>query len=208
MTAIEAEALRVSSLMSSRLCHDLAGVVGAISAGLEMSEDEDPEMASHAKQVVTESTDKALAIVKLARLAYGSSGGFEGDLDMNEAREAAKGFFAHAEAELVWDLEEYAVPKWQGRAMLNVLIVMERAVPRSPSTVRLSRVNGHLTASATGKKVKAKDPLLGAFSGQSDDLEPKEMPAYLAYLLAQSGGARFDTHFVLDEELTVTLVAD
>lgn len=199
--------LRISSLLASRLCHDLVNPVGALNTGLEvLGEGGDPEMQEHALALIKESTAKSIAILTLARLAFGSSGGFEGDLDMRDALSATQGFYEHSKAELDWPLEQLAMPKWKGRALLNMLIAVERSVPRPGSVVKVTD-GDVLTVVATGPKVKCSDELARAFAGDDTDLQAKEMPALLAALLAESGGAKITIDHVNDEHLTLTLSA-
>ena len=200
--------VQISSLMSSRLCHDLVNPVGALSTGLDvLSEGGDPDLEAHAISLIKESTDKTIAVLTLARLAYGSSGGFEGDLDMHDAKNAAMHFYTHSKAELDWQLAEAALPKWQGRALLNILIAVERCVPRPDSRV-LVTLGDTLKVEATGPKVKFSDEMAAAFAASDDLPQPKDMPAYLAALLAKTGGARVETAFENDVSLTVVLKTD
>ncbi|WP_158548861.1 histidine phosphotransferase family protein [Parvularcula marina] len=197
--------VQISSLMASRLCHDLVNPVGALNTGLEvLCEGEDPEMQEHALNLIKESTSKSIAVLTLARLAYGSSGGFSGDLDMREAETAAQAFYAHSKAELDWRLGEASLPKWQGRVLLNMLIAIERCVPRPGSIVQVEKAGG-LIVTATGPKVKFSDEMARAFDGDDADIQPKDMPACLAALIARTGGAHITTDFALDERLVLRL---
>ena len=197
--------VQISSLMSSRLCHDLVNPVGALNTGLDvLGEGGDPELQEHALALIKESTSKSIAILTLARLAYGSSGGFEGDLDMADAKAAAVAFYEHSKAELDWRLDAAALPNWQGRVLLNILIAVERCVPRAGSVVTVSGPSP-LTVTATGPKVKFSDEMARAFTGDDSDIQPKEMPALLAAMIAETGGAKLDSTYQPDESITLTL---
>ncbi|MEM9989222.1 MAG: histidine phosphotransferase family protein, partial [Pseudomonadota bacterium] len=181
--------VHISSLLASRLCHDLVNPVGALSTGLDvLGEGDDPEMQAHAMALIKESTHKTIAILTLARLAYGSSGGWEGDLDMGEAKPLATDFFVHSKAELVWGLTESAMAKPRARALLCLLIIAERTAPRAGSQVVIAKEGEGYTVTATGPKVKFSDEVRQAVAGDVQNLQAKETPAYLAYLLCQAHG--------------------
>lgn len=197
--------VQISSLMASRLCHDLVNPVGALNTGLDVLEEGgDPELQEHAIALIKESTSKSIAVLTLARLAYGASGGFDGELDMSEAKTAAEAFYAHSKAELHWQLDHLTMPKWQGRVLLNMLIAVERCVPRPGSAVTVT-MGPLLSVVATGPKVKFSEEMARAFRGVDTQVEPKDMPACLAAMIAEVGGARISNDFLQDERLELKL---
>lgn len=200
------EIVHIASLLASRLCHDLVNPVGALSTGLDVfSEGDDPEMRDHAVKLIRESTDKTIAILQLARIAYGSSGGWEGDLDMGEAKTLAEAYYVHVKAEMVWNLDVQSLPKARARALLNLLLMAERAAPRAGSTVTVSSDGDLIRIDAAGPKVKFSDEFAGALRGNAETLQAKETPAYLAYLLAKAGGETITAEQVSEGQLVFTV---
>lgn len=199
--------VEIASHLSSRLCHDLGNTLGAINTGLGVFEEDgvDPDLQKDALALVQEGLAKSIAVLELSRIAFGSSGGLEGDLDMVDAARKAQGFFAHSKATLDWQVAAEMMPKWKGRVLLNALIAMERSVPRADSRIVAADAGDGLRITATGPKVKANEELLGAFAGKDDALAPKDMPAFLAALIAETGGMKLSTDFVLDDHLTVVM---
>ncbi len=200
------EIVHIASMLASRLCHDLVNPVGALSTGLDVfQEGDDPEMQAHAVALIKESTDKTIAILQLARMAYGSSGGWEGDIDMGEAKNLAQAFYAHVKAELVWDLGALSLPKARARALLNLLIITDRAAPRAGSRVIVAGDENCVTITATGKKIKLSDEVAACLAGDADGLQAKETPAYLAYLLTAAVGDTIIAERRSEEEVVFTI---
>ncbi|WOI54446.1 histidine phosphotransferase family protein [Parvularcula sp. LCG005] len=200
------ETVRISSLLASRLCHDLVNPVGALNTGLEVfNEETDPEMREHAIRLIQESTTKTIALLSFARFAFGSSGAFEGELDMFEARKLALSLFEHYKAELKWELDVPMMPKFRARALLNMLLMAEKSVPRAGSTVTVSGDVNRVMISAEGPKIKYSDEVKACLAGESTELAAKETPAYLAYLLARSGGDSISADFASEENLIFTI---
>ncbi|MDD9929471.1 MAG: hypothetical protein OXR03_26890 [Rhodospirillaceae bacterium] len=66
--------LRISELLSSRLCHELASPVGAINNGIEMIEEFDESMLPDALPLIGSSAKMVAARLAFYRMAYGAAG--------------------------------------------------------------------------------------------------------------------------------------
>ncbi|MBY0423924.1 MAG: hypothetical protein K2Q06_16595 [Parvularculaceae bacterium] len=203
-TTPELDAVSLSALLSSRLCHDLINPVGAIGSGLEVIDDPavDPDMRDSALDLIRTGGGKSIALLKYARLAYGAAGGFGAQIPLEEAEAALRDIFKWTKAELVWRLRLGLAPKDQVKALLILGHAAADCVPRggtvtilgSPEAFRLKTI---------GVRTILNEELVAAFAGAPAELKPKFAPAYLAGLLArQSGGgveARFDGETIVFE---------
>lgn len=86
------DVLRLAELMCSRLCHDLAGPVGAVSNGAELLEEEDPELAREAAGLMAGAAQQIAKRLRFFRAAFGWEGGAAKDLA--EAGNILKDFLA------------------------------------------------------------------------------------------------------------------
>ena len=195
MTASPADAqatVHAASLLASRLCHDLVNPVGALNTGLEvLAEEQDAEMRQHAMNLIRESTEKTVALLTFARMAFGASGAWEGTIDTGEAKALAEGLYHHAKADLEWAVPPGPMGKAPVRILLNLVLVAERCVPRAGSRVTAEMGEageGRLSVTARGPRAKLPEALTAALSGDERDLEAKAAPGYLAYLLAAATG--------------------
>ena len=200
------DALSLSSLLASRLCHDLVNPVGAFSAGLEVMQGEtDPEMLKAANELIEDSAKKSLAMLTFARIAFGAGGAYGSEIDILEGKNVLEEIYQFFKADLDWQLPAGTVPKDYCKAVLNIGLVVADCVPRKDSKVT---VNGDLTKvvfTAEGPRAKLKDELQAALSANPDGLEPKMTPAYLAALLVKSEGGEIKAQLVNDT--TVEIVA-
>ncbi len=196
--------VQFASLLASRLCHDLVNPAGALNTGLDvLATESDPEMRQHAESLVKESTSRLLGMIEFARVAYGASGGGEGSLSTDELRILAEKLFAHLKPSLVWAIDDPAVPKLEGRVLLNLLLICERLVPRNGSEVRVEGGAGNLTVICTGPRARLPEDIDSAFNGGTDP-EPKVMPARLAYALATEIGKTISTQ-IGEERILIAL---
>ncbi|MGC2413841.1 MAG: hypothetical protein WA459_14230, partial [Stellaceae bacterium] len=67
--------LRVVELIAARLCHDLIGPISAISNGVELLTDDEPDFAREAARLVGDSARKAIRSLQFYRFAYAFGGG-------------------------------------------------------------------------------------------------------------------------------------
>src|SRR5271170_6378245 len=66
--------MRVSELLASRLCHDLAGPIAAIGNGAELLDDDDPDFVRQATTLIGDSAGTAAKRLQAFRYVYGLSG--------------------------------------------------------------------------------------------------------------------------------------
>ncbi|GGY40203.1 histidine phosphotransferase family protein [Parvularcula lutaonensis] len=181
--------LDFASLLASRLCHDLVNPAGALNTGLDVVKTEtDPMMIEEGQKLIATSMERVLSMIEFARVAYGASGGSEGTIDMAMVRDLTKRVFAHFKADLDWQIEKPGLEKAEGRALMNLLLVCERIVPRRDSVVRVEEAGDGYAIIATGKRAKVPEDVAAAFAGADGDFEPKAMPARLAQKLAATVG--------------------
>ncbi len=185
----ELDAVTLSALLSSRLCHDLINPVGAIGSGLEVLDDSamDPAMRDAALDLIRTGGGKSIALLKFARLAYGAAGGFGAEIPLEEAEAALREIFKWTKAELVWRLRLGLAPKDQVKAILILGYAASDCVPRG-GVVTISGAPEAFRIETKGVRTILNAELVAALSGDATDLKPKFAPAYLAGLLARQAG--------------------
>jgi histidine phosphotransferase ChpT len=191
--ASELDAVSLSSLMSSRLCHDLVNPVGALASGLEVLADPstDEMMQEAALDLIRSSAEKSVALLKYARLAYGASGGLGAELPFDEAHNVLKGMFAWSKATLDWRIPSIHAPKDEVKAVLVLAQAAADCVPRG-GTVTVEGAVGAYVVRVTGQRVLFQDDMARALSGDVTDLKPKFAPHYLSGLAARAAGGGVD----------------
>ncbi len=196
--------LSLSSLLASRLCHDLVNPVGALSAGLEvLGEDHDPEMQEEARKLVQQSTDKSIAMLTFARIAFGAGGAYGAEIDLEEGRVVVEKLYGFVKADLIWKMPSGVVPKDYCKAVLNIALMVADCVPRAGSRVTIEGTRDEVRFIADGPRAKLKDKLVDALSGNAEELEPKMTPAFLASLLVQQTGGVIEADLVSEEQVVI-----
>ncbi len=197
------DALGLSALLSSRVCHDLINPVGAIGSGLDVLDDPemDEAMRGAALDLIRSGATKALALLSYARLAYGAAGGFGAEISMDDAREALDGLYATLKPDLVWEMTGGMAPKDNVKAILILANAAADCVPRG-GTVTIAGDIDAFTITAVGKRIYLQDDLVKALGGEARDLTPKFTPALIAAQMIVAGGGAVDV-FADDEKAVI-----
>jgi len=182
--------LRVVELLCARLCHDLVGPVAAISNGVELMGDDDPDFVRDAVALVGDASGKASSRLQFYRFAFGYSDGPAGAQAPHALVEALyEG--TNVYCEYGDDVRGLSL-EWQKLAC-NMLLVASEALPRGGRIL--------LKAGAAGPELEA----MGEGSGPSQEirtalspgaavgeLTPRTIAAYFAAQLAAALECRID----------------
>ena len=183
------DAVALSALLSSRVCHDLINPVGALSSGLEVLDDPSMEgaMREAAMDLIRSGAQKAIALLSYARLAYGAAGGFGAQISLEDAQKALADLFAITKAELDWDIGAGLAAKEKVKVLMVLAYAAADCVPRG-GLVAIAGDIDDFTITATGKKLLLNDSLVRALEGDAQDITPKFTPALIASKLVETAG--------------------
>src|SRR5258705_2801965 len=94
--------LEIAALISSKICHDVIGPVGAICNGLEiLDEDDNAEAKSYALDVIRNVTEQASARLQFARFAFGAAGSAGAAIDLWAAAKISPGVIGKGQPKLI-----------------------------------------------------------------------------------------------------------
>ena len=189
--------LELAALISSKICHDVIGPVGAIYNGLEiLDEDDDAQAKSYALDVIRNVTEQASARLQFARFAFGAAGSAGAQIDLATAEQISRGLIGQGKHRLSWRGMRGHMAKDKVKLLLNLIAAALTALPRGgeidvaisgsldkPSFLlrcrgTAARPPQYLTDYVTGAAVPALDAL--------------SIQAYYTWRLAASGRMRLD----------------
>lgn len=123
--------LELAALISSKICHDVIGPVGAIYNGLEiLNEDDDEEAQAYALSVIRNVTEQASARLQFARFAFGAAGSAGALIDLGTAEQISRGFIGQGKHKLFWNGIAGHMAKDKVKLLLNLIAVAVTALPR------------------------------------------------------------------------------
>jgi histidine phosphotransferase ChpT len=180
--------MRVAELLTSRLCHDLAGPIAAIGNGAELLDDDDPDFARQAATLIGESAGTAAKRLQLFRFVYGfSAGAMAGP----PPHQLVSEYFAGSA--VACDYPETArqlEAAWQ-RLGCSLLIIAGEALPRGGAVTLLAE-GAAVAIAARGEGPGPSAETVNALNLRisTDALTSRNVGAYFAALLAQALGRR------------------
>lgn len=169
--------IEVLEQVCSRICHDLAGPVGAIRNGLELIADaEDGEADSggdQALELIGHSAGHAARRLRLFRLAYGRATS-EGVRSFAELRETATEWLSGGRVTLQWPPanpdDELASRPGLAKTILNLVVLASEAIPQGGIVTVLGEgtpESGRVVVAAAGRGVKWPPEMAVALSGRA-----------------------------------------
>lgn len=194
----EADALRLTALVCSRLCHDLVGPAGAIANGLELMAE--PAMAAEALALTQTTSAQLNRRLAFYRRAYGT-----GDqLSWDEARELATGLLRDGRHALDWHGNPGGGSAG-ARLALNMLLC---AMDATPLGARLAVTAGDLprvTAEGQVRHIAALAAALADPAAPVTQTSPRDAQPVLTARLALASGWRLALESQDDEHLVLAL---
>jgi histidine phosphotransferase ChpT len=191
--------LELAALISSKICHDVIGPVGAIYNGLEiLDEDNNADARDYALDVIRNVTEQASARLQFARFAFGAAGSAGAVIDLGTAEQISRGFIGKGKHKLIWKLAPGHMVKDRVKLLLNLIASAVTALPRG----------GDIEVSMTGtmeapmfmircRGTSARPPQhLGEFlnGAQPPQLDAMTIQAYYTWRLSGTAGMSIDIH--------------
>lgn len=194
--------LRVGQLLCSRLCHDLAGPIVAVNAGIELTGQEgaaDAECLS----LIGASGARLAKLLAFFRMAFGLQGGTEAGVALAEVRRLACGLFDMGSISLDWpeaqepDAVDLNAPRPAGamRLLLCLILVAVDAVGRGgvlrvAISEREGGLHGVLAAEGRGAVLPPEVRMALTPDVKPEHLTARNVHAYMAARLAEELGAQ------------------
>ncbi len=195
--------LKVAQLLVSRVCHDLAGPVGAINGGLELME-EGMEETGPALELMAKSASEATRRLAFFRIAFGFGAGEGGEATLTEARDLAAGFLKDGKIALDWPDDAEArsssqpggpVPPLLVKVVLNMVLMASESLPRGGAVgINFAALDEGLgvAVTANGEGAALKDDMHQAMAETPGELTAHNVHAHFAQSLAGELGARVE----------------
>lgn len=184
------DGLILAELLCARLCHDLAGSIGAIATGAEVLADEletasATALSSEALTVLTDSANSASVRLRFLRLAFGPCGT---SFPARQIHDLVKRFFAGLT--LDWqDASQEAWPADEAKIFGNVMLLARDCLPRGGSIMVRARKAGEPMATVTAFGVNAApgESMAALRASSLEKLTPRSAQGYYTQKLQLSG---------------------
>lgn len=187
--------LALAESLCARLCHDLAGAVGAVGTGAELLAEETDEggLGGEALALLVDSAAAAVGRLRFLRLALGSGGSA---MRTSELKDLVRGFFTSPgggseQIRLDWPTgDEGMWPAERAKLLLNLVLLARGCLPRGGLvTVRPGVPEAGLpSVAASGSRAAPGETAVALAAKGARGLGPREVQAYYAGRLAENLG--------------------
>jgi histidine phosphotransferase ChpT len=192
--------LELAQLLCTRLCHDLAGPIGAVAAGVELIGGDPGAADSETLGLIGSSSAAASSKLKFIRAVLGAAGGA---LDMESLLDGYLSATASTDGKprVAWPapaaFERFAAaagPSWR-QAVLNLCLAALEMQPGCREMTITATDPDHMRIDAEGQAMRStarRDDLEAALTGQTSvqNLSAKTIQAFVAgRMIRAAGGA-------------------
>lgn len=188
--------LELAALISSKICHDVIGPVGAIYNGIEtFDEDDDAEARNYALDVIRNCTEQASARLQFARFAFGAAGSAGAMIDLATAEQISRGFIGQGKHKLTWKSFQGHMAKDKVKLLLNLIASAITALPRGGEIdVEVAGTPQAPSISLRCKGTAARPPqhLADFLGGATPPIDAMNIQAYYTCRLAGSAGLKLE----------------
>ena len=193
--ATKIDDLELAALISSKICHDVIGPVGAISLGLEVLDDQSDERSrEHSLEAIRAYTRQASAKLQFARFAFGASGSAGATIDLRNAEQISRGFIATGKHTLTWTAPAGVLSKDRAKLLLNMIASAQGALPRGGEiavSVKGSLERPRFEVRCKGPSARPPQALVDTIAaGEAAMLDALTIQAYYTCRLARTGDMR------------------
>lgn len=195
--------IKVSQLVISRICHDLAGSVSAVNAGVELIKDGGGSLDQEAMSLVDASAGQSVRRLSFFRIVFGSGGGANGTISLAELRDLSQNYIEGSKLSLDWpnqtdvDSSDYRININAGRVLLGIVLMAADALPRGGViSVGVHNPEGGIgfAVVATGERASLGPEVEAAMNPNIniEDLTARTVHAHFTNLLVGSLGGELE----------------
>ncbi len=190
---IDANAIRLIELISSKLCHDIISPVGAVSNGVEILEELGPDAGEDVTSLIAFSATQANSKLKALRMAYGL-GGADESIRIEDIHNTFEDLIA-GEQRLIqsWNPhDDLGIVTRRGFAkiLLCALIFATEGLPKGGVISVESGGDGITIVKGMGENAHFREQFIPALNNDIaiEDLVPKLVHAYTTGALCKNYG--------------------
>lgn len=190
--------MEISELLMAKICHDLAGPVGAVNNGVEFLKEPGTILSKDSIDLIETSAKDALYRLLFFRQAYGTSRTKAG-VALSVVKDLARNFYSNQDVTFAWPESQgdadtmNVLPNDFTRLLMNlILIIASTLMHGGKVTVKLKnqKTNFKIKLYATGKTVRTNELVNRILRGdyKNSEIEPKYVNAHIAYTLTKKLG--------------------
>lgn len=190
--------LEFSELLMSKLCHDLAGPIGAINNGVELLKDEGQAFHEESMDLIEISSKDVVARLLYFRQAYGK---IQNGISIETMKDIVSNFYINKNLTFIWpemhgDTGAMQIIKPEiVKLILNSLLIVSGSLIHGGSIsikIKSNKNDIGVKIHGKGKSIKIHEYIVKALTNNMDETElcSRNVQAYMTYMLAKKAGSK------------------
>ncbi|NNC38787.1 MAG: hypothetical protein HKO02_15120 [Hyphomonadaceae bacterium] len=207
---VKLTAANLAALLCARICHDLVSPVGALTAALEVFEDDSNlDMRDDAMELIKLSAGQASAKLQFLRLAFGAGGSAPGVISCDELKKLSLNVFDGGKVDIKWNVEVDGLDKPAARVLLNLVMLGMQVIPRG-GVMDVQATNSDdlstIKLVCTGPKARLDPNIVKTLAGGApeDGFDGRSVQPFYTGIIARENNGKVSASI---EDETVTLSA-
>lgn len=197
---------KVAQLLVSRVCHDLAGGISALSTGAELLREDAAMADGEALDVIAMSAHQSASRLAFYRIAFGLGGGNEDTITTDELKVLVHNFTEGGRLSLLWGANNTRIPLMAAKLLMNFCLIATESLPRGGVLrVDISEIGGRLgfAVAAQGDGAGLRPGMESALSVDVDVdlLTARTVHGHFAAVLANSLNAEMELQTEVEGEI-------
>ncbi len=198
--------VKVAQLLVSRVCHDLAGGVGALRAGAELLAEGETSSHLEALELISYSAEQTVRSLQFLRVAFGAGGGDGHVIALVQLKTLVVEHLGGKRLSFQWEGEDGVLPLDAAKLLLSLCLLASDALPRGGVIVTEIRDLGtHVgfAIRAQGEGACLITDVKAAISakGNTDALSARTVHGYFAAVIAENMGANVEIETDIENEV-------
>jgi len=182
--------LKTAQLLVSRICHDLAGGISALSTGAELLAEEGGMPDDEALDLISSSARQSTRRLQFLRVAFGQGGGENDNISLANLRTLTQGQLEGGRVSLAWEQDDERISIGAGKLLLNLCLIGSEALPRGGVLqVDSGQVDGRLgfavLAQGDGARLTPEVQQALSVDVEAHDLTSRTVNAHFTAVLAE-----------------------
>lgn len=208
---VKLTAANLAALLCARICHDLVSPVGALTAALEVFDDDNNlDMRDDAMELIKLSAGQASAKLQFLRLAFGAGGSAPGIIACDELKKLSLGVFDGGKVEIDWDVAADGLDKPAARILLNLVMLGMQVIPRGGKMhvqANKDEAESNITLVCTGPKARLDPTIVKTLAGSApeDGFDGRSIQPFYTGMIARENKGKV-TASIVDDTVTLSAV--
>ena len=126
--------IEIAELLNSKLLHDLAGPIGAVSSSIDFIDEQNSELREKALNLIKDASEKSISKLSYYRIAFGNSKN-RFDIELDKLKKLIISYFSNTKVTIEFllpinidEISNYKLSNQSAKIILNALLIFSNSI--------------------------------------------------------------------------------